>query len=59
MNLVNEFGGDNCGEKKITKTFLLTKEFIAAGYLTPDHVSKHVSNNVGNYLTIDIKRIFD
>ena len=54
MNLVDEFGGDDCGKNK-AKTSASTKGPNRADYLFSDHVS----HAVGNYLTPDAKNTFD
>ena len=59
MDLVNEFGGSDCGENEARRASALTKGPTGADYLSSDHVSYTVSNNVSNYLTSDTKRAFD
>ena len=54
MNLVDEFGGGDCGENE-AKTSASTKGPINADYPSSDHVSHAVSN----YLTPDAKKVFD
>ena len=65
MNLVDEFGRDDCGKNK-AKTSALIKRPIRANYPFSDHVSHAVSNfisnsakNVSNYLTSDAQRTFN
>ena len=66
MDLVDEFGKDNCGENKTRKTFASTKQPTRADYPSSDYVSHVISNlvsnsarNVSNYLNLDAKRAFD
>ena len=59
MNLVNEFGGGDCGENEARKASVSTKGPIRADYLSSNYVSYTVSNNVSNYLTPAAKRAFD
>ena len=60
MNLVDEFGGGDCGENEAKKTSASMKRLIRVDYLSSDHVSHAISNivsnfaeNVSNYLTLD------
>ena len=62
MNLVDEFGGNDCDENE-ARTFELIKEPIGADYPSFNHVSYAVSNivsnsakNVCNYLIPNAKR---
>ena len=57
MNLVDEFGGDDHGENEARKAFASIKGPTKADYLSFDHVSHTVSNNVSNYLTQTLKRL--
>ena len=66
MNLVNEFGGGDCGKNEAKRAFASTKGPIKVDYLSFNHVSYAVSNivsnsakNISNYLTSDAKRVFD
>ena len=66
MNLINKFGGGDCGRNKAKKPFVLTKRPIGADYQSSDYVSHVVSNfvsnfakNVSNYLTPNAKKTFD
>ena len=52
MNLVDEFGGGNCGENE-ARAPASTKGPTRADYLSSDHVSYAVSN----YLTPDAKKL--
>ena len=54
MNLVDEFGGDDCGKNE-ARTSISMKKPTRADYLSFDHVSRAVSN----YLTPDAKKAFD
>ena len=54
MNLVDEFGGGDCGENE-ARAPASTKEPTGADYPSSDHVSHAVSN----YLTPDAKKAFD
>ena len=54
MNLVNEFGGDDCRENE-AKAPALTKGPTGANYPSSDHVSYAVSH----YLTPAAKKAFD
>ena len=54
MNLVDEFGGGDCGENE-ARTSASTKGPTRADYPSSDHVSHAVSN----YLTPDAKKAFD
>ena len=54
MNLVDEFGGGDCGENE-AKTSASTKGPTGADYPSSDQVSHAVSN----YLTPDAKKAFD
>ena len=54
MKLVDEFGGDDCGENE-ARTPASTKEPTGADYPSSDHVSHAVSN----YLTPAAKKAFD
>ena len=66
MNLVNEFGGGDCGENEARRAFASMKGPTKADYPSSNHVSHTVSNivsnsakNISNYLTSDAKRAFD
>ena len=59
MNLVDEFDKGDYGENEARKVSASTKGPTRADYLSFDHVSHTVSNNVSNYLTPDTKRSFD
>ena len=54
MNLVDEFGGGDCGENE-ARAPASTKEPTGADYPSSDHVSHAVSN----YLTPAAKKAFD
>ena len=54
MNLVDKFGGGDCGENK-ARTAASTKGPTGADYPSSDHVSHAVSN----YLTPDAGKAFD
>ena len=54
MNLVDEFGGGDCGKNE-ARTSTSTKRPTEADYPSSDHVSHAVSN----YLTLDAKKPFD
>ena len=54
MNLVDEFGGGDCGKNE-ARAPASTKEPTRADYPSSDHVSHAVSN----YLTPDAKKAFD
>ena len=47
MNLVNKFGGGNCGKNGV-RTSTLTKRPTKADYLFSNHVNHNVSNFVSN-----------
>ena len=66
IDLVDEFGGGNCGENEARKTFTSTKRPTRADYLSSDHVNHAISNfvsnsakNVSNYLTANAIKVFD
>ena len=54
MNLVDEFGGGDCGENE-ARTSASTKGPTGADYPSSDYVSHAVSN----YLTPDARKAFD
>ena len=66
MNLVDEFGRDDCGKNEAKRASVSIKRLTKADYPTFHHVSHIVSNivsnsakNVRNYLIPDAKRAFD
>ena len=66
INLVDEFGGGDCGENKVRSTSALRKRPIKGDYPSFNHVSHAVSNfisnfakNGSNYLTPDAKSAFN
>ena len=66
MNLVDEFGGGDCGENKARKTSTSIKRPTRVDYPSFNQVSYAVSTfgsnsakNVGNYLTSGAKKAFD
>ena len=65
INLVDKFGGGDCGENE-ARISALTKGPTGADYPSSDHISYAVSNfisnsakNVSNYLILVAKRDFD
>ena len=62
MDLVDEFGGGDYGENEARRTSASTKRSTGADYPSSNHVSHAVGNfakNVSNYLTADVKKVFD
>ena len=66
MNLVDEFGGIDCGKNEARKAFTSTKRPTIVDYLSFNHVSHTVNNivsnfakNVSNYLIPDARKAFD
>ena len=66
MDLVNEFGGDDCDENEARKISTSIKGLTGADYPSSNYVSHAVSNfvnnsakNVNNYPTPDAKKAFD
>ena len=66
INLVDEFGKDDCSENEARKASASTKGLTGADYPSSDYVSHTVNNivsnfakKISNYLTPDAKRAFD
>ena len=63
IDVIDEFGEDNCRENEVKRASSSTRESIGADYPSVNHVSHIVSNlvgkNVSKYLTPDAKKVFN